>query len=79
MGGLGPILKLANGWRCYPLGDGSHVMVGMSGDGPTASVVTLARPERCEVVTVGGGLTPAQLVDDLTWIGQAMTRMQPRR
>ena len=79
MSGMGPILKLANGWRCYPLGTGQHVMVGMSGDGPTASVVTLARPERCEVVTVGGGLTPAQLVDDLTWIGQAMTRMQPRR
>lgn len=79
MSGMGPILKLANGWRCYPLGDGSHVMVGMSGDGPTASVVTLARPERCHVVELGGGLTPAQLVDDLTWSGQAMTRMQPRR
>lgn len=79
MSSLGPILRMANGWHCYPLGDGHHVMVGMSGEGPTASVVTLARPERCEVVTIGEGLTSAQLVDDLTWIGQAMTRMQPRR
>ncbi len=76
--GTGPVLRLKNGWRCYPLGDGKHLMVGLSGEGPVATVVTLAQPGMCTTVRLGDGLSVGQLIDDLTWIGQAMNAAPAR-
>lgn len=75
---LGSILRVRSGATCYPIGDGRHVMVSVD----HAAVVTLAAPERLEVLALGDGprdIKPDQLLRDLQTVGRALRGMVPHR